>query len=249
MISIRNLNVKLGNIDVLKNIFLNLNFKGLVSILGPNGAGKTTLLKSILKLLKFSGEIRIKGIDIRKLREKELARIESYVPQEFNPNVDITVEEFLSLARYPYKSFFEINFRDNYFSNYIREFSIEGFLKRKIYQLSSGERQRILIVKAIIQDSDIILLDEPTSNLDLKNKLFVMNFLKEISKKKLIIYTTHEINIASIYSDYVILMKDGRIYKHGKPEDVINRENIRNVYEIECNIISHPKYKRPIVIF
>ncbi len=249
MISIRNLNVKLGNIDVLKNIFLNLNFKGLVSILGPNGAGKTTLLKSILKLLKFSGEIRIKGIDIRKLREKELARIESYVPQEFNPNVDITVEEFLSLARYPYKSFFEINFRDNDFSNYIREFSIEGFLKRKIYQLSSGERQRILIVKAIIQDSDIILLDEPTSNLDLKNKLFVMNFLKEISKKKLIIYTTHEINIASIYSDYVILMKDGRIYKHGKPEDVINRENIRNVYEIECNIISHPKYKRPIVIF
>ncbi len=248
MISIKKLNVKLGENMILKNIFLKLNFKGMVSILGPNGSGKTTLLKCMLKLLKYSGEIKILNKDLKNLKEKEIAKLESYVPQDFNPNVEITVEDFLSFGRYPHKNFLELNLKDDKLYKYAREFSVERFLNRKIYQLSSGERQKVLIVKSLIHDSKIILLDEPTSNLDIKNKIFVMNFLKEISKNCLVIFTTHEINIASIYSDYVILMKDGKIYTLGKPEEVINEKNIRKIYDIQCNIILHPKYKKPIVI-
>jgi len=249
VISIRNLEVWYSAYRVLKSI--STDFKeGIVAILGPNGSGKTTLLRALMKIVSFSGRIEINYEDLKKMSRKEIARNVSFVPQEFPEDVEFTALEIVMMGRYPHKKFFSFEDTEDYriSRDALNLVKLDELAERSLRSMSSGEKQRVLIARALAQKADILLLDEPTSNLDLKHSIEVMRLLKKLAHRKTVVLTMHNINLASLYCNRIILLKEGKIVADGSPEQVITAENIREVYGCEVAVVSHPINGKPQVV-
>ncbi|WP_195939273.1 ABC transporter ATP-binding protein [Romboutsia sp. 1001713B170131_170501_G6] len=250
MISASNLKVGYEDKVIIKNLNLEINKGEVVSIIGPNGCGKSTLLKSLSRMIKpLSGEVFLEGKKIKDLKGKLIAQKVCLLSQHNNAPMDLTVEELVYFGRIPHKKWFETKTNND---KEIVDWAIEntGLSKYKntpIGALSGGERQRAYIAQALCQKPDILLLDEPTTYLDISYQLELMELVREINEKfKItIVMVLHELNQASKYSDRLIIMKDGQIISDGRPNDVVNKDVIKKVYKIECDIDNDPQSNKP----
>ena len=241
IIRVRDLSFNWGENQVLDGVNFSLKENELVAILGINGAGKSTLLKCINKILKYNkGKVLLMNEDIRKYNLADLSKKISYVPQSVLTSFSMDVFDVVLLGRRPHLTW-RIGEKDREkVSETLRFFNLESFAFRKFNKLSGGERQRVVIAKAIAQDPNLFLMDEPTSDLDLKNQISVMKKIKQLvcntdySKSALI--AIHDINIAARFADKILLLHEGRILAEGVPEEVLTTENIEKVFGVTSEV-------------
>ncbi len=225
--------------SVLKNISLNVGEGEVLSLVGPNGSGKTTLLKCMNRILKpKKGTIFLEGKDIGKLKARELARFSGYVPQSAHSFFPLTVFDTVLLGRIPHLNF-KISDRDKetVFA-VLTLMGLEEMAFRTFNELSGGERQKVLVARALSQEPEVLLLDEPTSNLDLRHQLEVLSIIVDLAKGRGLsaVMAIHDLNLASRFSDKIVMLKDGVIYAAGKAREILNSQNIREVYGVDTTI-------------
>jgi len=224
---------------VLENVTMSVDEGNVVSLVGPNGSGKTTLLKCINKILKpKKGTVLVEERDIREIKLKELAKLLGYVPQTPTYSFSFTVFDTVLLGRRPYINW-SISPKDKEIvSQALALMGIEDLALRYLNELSGGERQKVIIARALSQEPQVLLLDEPTSNLDIKHQLEVLGIIRSVVKEKRIVavIAIHNLNLAFRFSDKVILLHKGRIHDAGEPAKVLTKENIRTVYGVEVEI-------------
>lgn len=253
IIDVQNLNYKIDKNVILKDINLTLSQNKLYSIIGPNGSGKTTLLKLMLGLLKpMCGNVVVKGQNIKALNSLEKSKLISYVPQNTQVEFEFTTEEVVLMGRNPYKNMFgRINREDRILCDKSMNLTNIFHLKdRDISTLSGGERQRAIISRALCQNTDIIFLDEPISQLDIHHQVQIMKLLKSlvINEGKTIIVVIHDLNLASSYSDEIILMNNGEIVKKGKNNEVMKNDMLEKVYPTKFYIMDNPVDNSPLIL-
>lgn len=227
-----------GDRVVVDNVNFNLSKGQVLCLLGPNGSGKSTIIKTLIdKIEKIDGDIRLDNNDIDSLSIKNRARKISIVLTERVTPQLMTGKEVVATGRYPYTNHFgKLDRNDLEIIDNSIELVNANNLKDKVFEdMSDGERQRIMIARAICQESDIMILDEPTSFLDIKYKIELLNILNRLAKEedKIIIMSLHEIDLVSKVADRVLLINNGKIYKYGSPEEVITDDNIEKVYDLE----------------
>jgi iron complex transport system ATP-binding protein len=237
---------------ILRGINLNINSGEILGILGPNGSGKSTLLRVMDGLLSpQEGEIFIRGNSFRSFKRAKLAREVAMVAQENHFRFSFSCIEVVLMGRFPHLRRLQFEGPNDVA---IAQESLKAthsleFADRSIHDLSGGERQRVLIARALAQEPKVILLDEPTSFLDLKFKREIFRLISLLSSEKGIgvVLVTHDIDLAAQYCGRVVLLKDGKVFKAGNPDDVITSENIEDVYECPVLVDANPLSGRPRV--
>ncbi len=236
-IRINNLSYSYGKFTALTGVNLNIDKSGFISLVGPNGSGKSTLLKCIAGLMKLpDNSIYIDGKDINSYKPSALAGKISYVPQISSQITGFTVREVVEMGRHPYKP----SHKDKDIIGYALEVtSTAVFADKDCSELSGGEFQRVMIARAIAQDASIMILDEPVSHLDIKYQINIIETLKRTSVEKgtLVITSLHDLNLAILYSDNVILLNKGKLHSFGEPEEILNKENITKVYMADISSV------------
>lgn len=250
-VKINNLNWSFGDKQILKNINISFEKNKFYSIIGPNGSGKTTLLKNISKALECQKKsVFIEDIDITSLKNRELARKLAVVPQNTNLDFDFSAFDIVLMGRAPYLGRFQTESEEDLkIARRAMEVTNTWELREKdITKLSGGEQQRVVIARAIAQETDIILLDEPIAHLDIHHQVELLDTIKELNVSVTVIAVLHDLSLAAQYSDYLILFKDGEIKAVGTPEEVITKENIKAVYNMEVHIVEDPLTGKPHII-
>jgi iron complex transport system ATP-binding protein len=238
--------------SVLENVSLTIQTGEFLGIIGPNGAGKSTALRLMCNILRpQKGSIMVFNENIRSLEPRQLAKKIAFVPQETYFSLDFTVEDIVMMGRFPYLRAFQKETRaDLDARDHALEYAdVENFRKRMINSLSSGERQRVVLARALAQEPDILMLDEPTSHLDLHHQYAIMELLKKLNKEGMtIIIVNHDLNLASLYCTQLVLLHDHRIYKQGEPKDLITEAILNKVYHTRIKIIKHPDTGIPHIL-
>ena len=226
--------------EVLKDLSFTYEGVGLVAILGPNGVGKSTLIYCIDRILKpTSGSILINGKDAQEYSMKEMSKTVGYVPYSSSDTFPMTVVDAVLLGRHPHSNWKSTKDDVKKVFEVLKEMGIEDLAYNQFNELSAGQHQKAMLARGLVQETQILLLDEPTANLDVKHQLGVTKLLKRITRDRqmLIIMICHDLNIASKYADYILMMKDGSIFATGTADEVITKDNIETVYDVRCSII------------
>lgn len=250
-IDVRNLSFSYDNKIILNGINLSFCKGKFYSIIGPNGSGKSTFIKNISKIIEPNSEsVFIDNEDICSFNNKNLARVMAVIPQNILIDYDFSVFDIVMMGRSPYKRRFEdFNTEDERIvEKYMKITNTWGLKDKLITELSGGEVQRVIAARALSQETDIILLDEPTSHLDVQYQIEFLSIFKNLKKEKIIIVVLHDLNLASIFSDEIILINNGEVEAKGNPIEVINKENIKNVYNLSVEIFKNPISKCPYII-
>ncbi|MEJ5257097.1 MAG: ABC transporter ATP-binding protein [Fervidobacterium sp.] len=226
----------------LKDISFDVPKGSFFGIIGPNGSGKTTLLSLIMKFLKpKSGKILVNGLDISKLSHKKVAQLIAYIAQDFNPAYDFTVEEIVEMGGIAHGSFFESAVDEEKLTSALSTVDLLDYRKRIFSTLSGGQQRRVLIARAIYQDTPIILADELVNHLDIGQSVRVLDYLKKLTENgKTVVGTFHDIPLAVKYCDYIVVMKNGKIVSMGSPSEVITEKLLSEVYNISLKVIPNP---------
>jgi iron complex transport system ATP-binding protein len=238
-LSVKNLCFNYHSAEVLRDLSLDVWDGQIVSIIGPNGSGKSTLIKCIDRILvPASGEILVDRCDVTKLARIELARRIAYVPQNSLRVFPNTVFDVVLMGRRPYLGWQGSASDEEKVWEMLQLLGVEDFALTPFSELSGGQQQKVLIARALAQESGVILLDEPTSNLDIWHQIDVMEILRSLVRKRDLtaVIAIHDLNIAARYSDTVVMMKRGKIVAAGKPEAVFNGENLESVYGIRATV-------------
>ncbi|MDU4934876.1 MAG: ABC transporter ATP-binding protein [Peptostreptococcaceae bacterium] len=239
----------IGNKNILKGISIDVNSKEIIGIIGPNGSGKSTFLKCIYRTLKpSSGIIKLGDINLDGIKLKESAKKMAVVSQHNYYDFDFSVGEMVLMGRSPHKKMME---RDSYrdyeiMNDALKRVDMLHFKDRNFNSLSGGEQQRIILARALAQETDCLILDEPTNHLDIKYQLQLMNIVKSLDIE--VIAAIHDLNIAAMYCDKIYVLKDGRIVAYGTPKEVLTKELIKEVYEVDA-IVNEDKENDMINIF
>lgn len=237
-LKVSSIDVAYGRKIVLKNIDLEFEEGTLTGIVGPNGSGKSTLLKTIAALIRpIRGTVYIDFKDIYKMSRRELARKLSIVLTE-RPEAELmTVRDLVALGRHPYTDIFgRLSERDEKIvEECLRLVNALHLKDRYFTELSDGERQKVLIARALAQEPEVLILDEPTTFLDVKHRMEIMSILRDIARRKnmIIIASLHELDIAARFCDQIVIMRDGKIVAKGPPEEVLNEDTLRYVYSLD----------------
>ena len=229
------------SVPVLSDVCLELAQSEMLGVVGPNGAGKSTLIRCIDRILKpLRGTILLDGEDIQHMSMMETARKFGYIPQSASQVFPATVFDTVLMGRSPHIGWRSSKKDNEKVLDVLQMLNIEDLAMRDINEISGGQQQRVFIARALAQEPGTLLLDEPTSNLDIQHQLEVMEIIKDLVVKKGIstIMAVHDLNLASRYTDRVIIMKGGRIFAAGTPPDVLTPENIRSVYGVEVEVIN-----------
>ncbi|HEX7319117.1 MAG TPA: ABC transporter ATP-binding protein [bacterium] len=238
--------------DAVREVSLSMMPGEFLGVIGPNGAGKSTLLRIIAGILPgYRGELSIFGLDMRGLMPRQRARYLGFVAPETHFGLNFRVLDVVAMGRYPYLGPFQpLGAGDQEaILQAVASAELEELKQRLIQTLSSGERQRAVIARALAQSAKILLLDEPTSHLDLYHQHSIMELLRALNAGGIsVIIVNHDLNIASQYCDRLVLMHEGRIYKEGTPREIITEDVIQKVYNIRCVVVNHPEKKVPQVI-
>lgn len=253
IIKIQDLSIALSGNEILKDISFDVTAGNYISIIGPNGAGKTTLIKCLAGIHStWTGSIYLNGQSYETHSAKELAKRQSYVPQADGRTAPLTVEEFISMGRYPHLSPFTTLDAEDYtaIKSAIDRTGLEKFKHRKLNTLSGGERQMTFIAAALAQESEILLLDEPSSFLDYHHQNNVASILKSACEDdgKTIIAVHHNINTATVASDRIIAIKEGSIIFNGTPGEIANEQTLKEIYDTEFSCIPSPRTPHPFIV-
>lgn len=241
LLELRSLNKYYENgFHAVKDVSFSIDSGLLVGLIGPNGCGKSTMMKCINRLHPTSsGDILIDGGTVLDKTPADVARLVSNVPAELKASFGLTVFETVMLGRYPYLQniWWETEQDETLVEETLEKFGVYHLRNRSLNMLSSGERQRVLIAKAYVQEPRLMLVDEPTSHLDMKYKLDVMEYLSAMVKTNMtILVAEHDISLMARYCDLCIIMKQGRIVAIGPPKDVITTQLIEDVYEVSASV-------------
>lgn len=252
LLHIDNIKFSYDEKEILKGITLNFNKGKFYSIIGPNGCGKTTLIKNISSLLSPNkSTVFIDDKDLTSMNSKEVAKILASVPQNIHINYEFKVYDVVMMGRVPHKGRFEGYNNDDrdIVKKAMDKADIWKFKDKLVTELSGGELQRVIAARALAQDTDIILLDEPTSHLDLQYQIEFLKIFKNICNDKVIIAVLHDLNLVSLFSDEIIMLKDGEVIDIGEADKVMTRENIKKVYNIDVEIYNdnNRRYILPII--
>ncbi|KYG30522.1 ABC transporter ATP-binding protein [Priestia endophytica] len=250
MISIEHVTTLIGNQLIIDDVSLSAEKKQFVGIIGPNGSGKSTLLKNIYRVLPLSsGKVMINGDDFLKMKPKEAAKQLAVVSQETPVTFDFSVKEMVLMGRAPYKRMFDFDHSkdDELALEMLKKVGMETFINRNFLTLSGGEKQRVIIARALIQQGEVLILDEPTNHLDIHHQLHIMDAVKDTNMT--VIAALHDLNIASMYCDYLFVMREGKIFAQGRPEEVLNETLLREVFEVETIIHQHETLGKPHITF
>jgi len=254
ILNIKNLHCGYNSKIILKNINFEVFKDEFIGIIGPNGSGKTTLFRAINKVIKAEkGKIILFNKHLEHYKRIELAKIISVASQS-NYDIDIKVEDFILLGRFPYYKSMQVfeNNRDYEIVNNIMKMTdVIKYKDRYLNELSSGERQLVIIAKALAQEPQLLLLDEPIAHLDITHQITILDLLKKFNKELnlTIILILHDINIASEYCGKIIILNKGEIYSAGTPSDVLNNKAIKEVYNVDAVIDKNPLSKKPFIFF
>jgi len=251
-INIENLSHAFARRWVLRNLSFNVESGNFFVIIGPNGSGKTTLMKLMAGILRsHSGKIEIQGRAVRSYTPKALARVVAFVPQRLPVDIPFTAGEAVLLGRAPYqgalgierKIDFEIAIRAMQFTE------VDHLSSAVLDQLSGGEQQRVFIARAICQEPEIMLLDEPTASLDLAHQVRVMDLMEKLKVQQAItvIMVSHDVNLAAMYGDQVLLLKDGEIVSIGRPAEVLSFRKLERTYGCKLLVDESPLGRFPRV--
>ncbi|VGO14910.1 Ferric enterobactin transport ATP-binding protein FepC [Pontiella desulfatans] len=253
IIQIKNLSISLSGNEILKGVSLDIGEGVYVSIIGPNGAGKTTLVKCMAGIYReWSGSIGIGGKAFGDLGNRELARLQSYVPQAEGRTNPLTVEEFVATGRYPHLSAFTTMQKDDYeaVDKALDRAGLLPLRKRNLNTLSGGERQMAFIAAALAQDTQILLLDEPSTFLDYRHQAKVASILKSACREHgiTVVAVHHDINTATSCSNQIVALKDGTIAFEGTPAETANAEVLQNIYCTEFVVAPSPHRPLPYIM-
>ena len=248
MIKTKDIKYSVPGKDIIKNIDLNIQRGKFYGILGPNGSGKTTLLDILAGIIEgHSGDVIIADKNITGYSKKELAKVMALVPQNFDTAFPFSVEEVLEMGRYPHKKKFSFGRKDDQkiIDEVTKELELENMLEKKVTDLSGGERQRVVFGKALIQDTPLLFLDESTSNLD---PYYAHSLLTKVRSRVddrglTVVSVFHDFNLASLYCDEVIFLKDGKVVKSGKTEETLSPETIKYVFNINSKLMDDGEKK------
>ncbi len=237
---------------VIEKIFFQVKKGEFIGLIGPNGAGKSTLFKTILGILKPEvGEVLYRGEPIGSMNLKERAKRIAFLPQIFEVKFSYTVKDFIAMGRFPYQDGLSSHSSQDLkcIRDVIQRFSLTEIAHRRIDELSGGELQRVLFAQSIAQDPEILLLDEPTTHLDIGHQFEIMNILDDLNKDGLTVITIlHDLNISAEYCSRIILMDKGRIVRDGEPSSVMDYNIIEEVYDARVVIKENPYSGKPFLI-
>ncbi len=248
----KNLSYAYDGSTVLKNLSFTVNTGEFFIVIGPNGSGKTTLMKIIAGFIKSrGGELEIKGRPIKTIKRKMLARQIAFVPQQVPTDFPFAVEDVVLFGRSPHLGTFGLESRkDILLAQQAMKFTeVSHLARRRLNQLSGGESQRVFIARAICQDPDIIVLDEPTASLDIAHQLRIMDMMEKMKKEKniTVIMVSHDVNLAAMYADKLMLINAGQQVRVGPPGEVLTYKTLESVYGCPLLVDENPLDKLPRV--
>ncbi|WP_277584771.1 ABC transporter ATP-binding protein [Psychrobacillus antarcticus] len=239
MIELKGLSKSFGKKTVVENVTLKIQSGAITSFIGPNGAGKSTLLSMVSRLLDAdTGEVLLDQSDVKKMKSDAFSKRVAILKQANHLNVRLTVRELVSFGRYPYSKG-RLNEEDNQFvDKALAYLNLTDMQDKFLDELSGGQKQRAFISMVIAQDTEYILLDEPLNNLDMKHSVQIMKILRKLVDElgKTVVIVLHDINFASVYSDRIVALKDGRLVKDGPTNEIINSESLREVYDMHIPV-------------
>ena len=237
---IKNLTKKYDDKAVVDSVSFEIPKGKVISLIGPNGAGKSTVMGMISRLIAHdSGQVNFEGTDITKWKSKELSKRLAILTQSNNIQMKLTVRELVAFGRFPYSGGRITKEDREIIDKAISYMELEEFQDRFIDELSGGQRQRACIAMVIAQDTEYVLLDEPTNNLDIYHATNMMKIVRRLCDElgKTVVLVLHEINYAAFYSDYICAFVDGKIAKFGTVEEVMMKENLSEIYKVDFEIM------------
>lgn len=240
LLRIEDLRISFGDFEALHGINFSLPKGLLVGLIGPNGCGKSTMMKCISKLhTDWTGSITIDGASTDNMKAMDIAKMVANVPAEPGPTFGMSLMDLVMLGRYPFvnRVWWESPDDEKVVREALKTFGLDHYRRKQVSLLSSGEKQRALIAKAYVQEPKLMLVDEPTSHLDMKYKLEVMEYLQKMARNDMtILVAEHDISLMARYCDICIIMKKGNIVTIGDPKKVITEDLIRDVYEVDARV-------------
>jgi iron complex transport system ATP-binding protein len=241
-LKVKDVEFSYGSVHVLKDVSIELAASEMLGVVGPNGAGKSTLLRCIDRILSpQKGCILLDERDIKKMSRMELAQKMGYIPQSASQVFPATVFDTVLMGRRPHLGWRSSEEDTEMVLETLQMLNIEDLAMRDINELSGGQQQKVFIARALTQEPDVLLLDEPTSNLDIRHQLEVMDIIKNIVREKQIsaIMAIHDLNLAARYTDRIIMMNGGTIFAAGEPFSVLTTKNIKQAYGVEVEVNDH----------
>ena len=239
MIQVRELTKLYGKKQVVENVSVDIQRGQITSFIGPNGAGKSTLLSMVSRLLDAdTGEVLIDSTNTKKLKSNEFSKRVSILKQSNYMNVRLTIRELVSFGRFPYSKGRLNDEDEKMVDQSIDYMDLKEIENSYLDELSGGQRQRAFIAMVIAQDTDYILLDEPLNNLDMKHSVQIMKILRRLVDDlgKTVVIVLHDINFASVYSDRIVALKNGRVVKDGTTEEIIQSAALKEIYDMDIPI-------------
>ncbi|AIM16870.1 iron ABC transporter ATP-binding protein [Neobacillus sedimentimangrovi] len=239
MIQVKSLSKFYGEKAVVEDVSVTIQPRKITSFIGPNGAGKSTLLSMISRLLDAdTGEVLIDNTNVKKMKSNDFAKRVSILKQSNYMNVRLTIRELVSFGRFPYSKGRLTEEDERIVDQSLEYMHLSDLQHRYLDELSGGQRQRAFIAMVIAQDTEYILLDEPLNNLDMKHSVQIMKILRRLVDDlgKTVVIVLHDINFASVYSDWIIALKDGRVVKDGPTEEIIQSSALKEIYDMDIPI-------------
>ena len=252
-LEVRHASVLYGKKPALAGVSLEVRPGEILAVIGPNGAGKSTLIRAISGVTPLqSGNILVGGADLSRLSTTQRARLLAVVPQARSLPAAFTVYETVLLGRTPYLGWLgSSSASDRQRVRAALELAqAQELADRRVGELSGGEQQRVLLARALAQDTPVLLLDEPTTHLDLHHQTHMLNLVRQLaSRQKLaVLMVLHDLNLASLYADRVALLVNGQIQASGLPQEVLTAENLSAIYGIPVSVVAHPEYGTPLIL-
>ncbi|HEY4717618.1 MAG TPA: heme ABC transporter ATP-binding protein [Anaerolineales bacterium] len=253
MLSVRSLRVAYGEKEVLHDLDVELARGEVLGLIGPNGSGKTSLIRAVSGVLQpASGTVSIEGRDVSALSAGERARQIAVVPQSTQLPPVFTVFECVSLGRTPHLSWLgRLGPRDlHHIQRAMQAADLSYLSDRRIGELSGGEQQRVILARALAQDCPILLLDEPTAHMDLHHQVGLLSLMRRMAREHnlAVLVTMHDLNLASLYADRLVLLVEGRIRASGKPAEVLTTEILQGAYHVPLHVHPNPQHGTPWVV-
>ncbi|MFZ4202951.1 ABC transporter ATP-binding protein [Lysinibacillus sp. NPDC056220] len=237
----KEIEVKIGKKEIVKNISIHVNKQQFVGLIGPNGCGKSTLLKSIYKsLVPQKGMVFLDDLDVLKSPEKKISQHLGVVGQFNEMHFDLTVQQMVMLGRTPHKKMLESDNQKDFdiVEEALTRTNLQAYKGRSFLSLSGGEKQRVILARTIAQQPKFMILDEPTNHLDIRYQIEILSCVRSLNIG--VLAALHDLEMAAHYCHYLYAVKDGEIYAHGTPEQVLTPEIIEALYHIKCQTFTNP---------
>lgn len=247
-LQVHNVCFSYGVKKVVDDISLHVMKGEMIGIIGPNGSGKSTILKNIYRLLQpDNGNILLNDENLARIKPKQAAQKMAVVGQEHHIPFDYTVKDIVAMGRHPYKRLLDWDTPEDMrvIDDALRQVSMEHKRHANYTSLSGGEKQRIILARALAQQADFLILDEPTNHLDIQHQLQIFELMKQLDVT--VLAAIHDLHLAALYCDRIYVMKEGKMVASGTTTEILTTDLIFDVFDVHCDIIQHPVTKRPSI--